>query len=53
MVETEDVPTMILVEEGKYNELLEMERWVYALEAAGVDNWEGYGFAQDVFEENE
>ena len=29
----------------RYMELLEAERWLSFLEAAGVDNWEGYDIA--------
>lgn len=41
----------IVIEESRYNELLEIERFMRALEAAGVDNWEGYDFAVDLMEE--
>lgn len=33
------------------DELEERERWLCALEAAGVDNWSGYEYAQEVIEE--
>lgn len=29
-------------------ELEEKERWVNSLEAAGVDNWSEYGYAQEI-----
>ncbi len=35
-----------------YEEFVEMRRdldWLSALEAAGVDNWEGIDLAQDIF----
>ena len=51
MVETVEGPTMVLVEKTKYNELLEVEKWVYALEGAGVDNWDGINQAKDILEE--
>ena len=34
-----------------YVKLLEAERFLDALNAAGVDNWEGYDIAQDMLEE--
>jgi len=52
MVETKDGPTMVLVEKGEYEELLRLEEWMFALESAGIDNWDGYDVAQDILEEN-
>ena len=34
-----------------YYELLEDSTWLAALEAAGVDNWEGSKHAQEIFAE--
>lgn len=34
---------------GRYEDLLETEAWNEALEAAGVDNWDGIDFAQEIF----
>lgn len=48
MVETVDGPTMILVEKERYEELIHNEKFLDALFAAGVDNWEGYSVAQNV-----
>ena len=33
------------------DKLEERERWLCALEAAGVDNWSGYEYAHEVIEE--
>lgn len=33
------------------NGLYERDRFLYALEAAGVDNWSGYGYAYEILEE--
>jgi hypothetical protein len=30
--------------------LYDNECWICALEAAGVDNWEGYDFAREIYE---
>ncbi len=38
------------IKEKDYLALLEDQRFLRALEAAGVDNWEGYGIAQDYLE---
>lgn len=37
----------------RYVELCEAEEKLNALEAAGVDNWEGYGHAMDILNETE
>lgn len=41
----------ITVEE--YEALLEDSKMLYALEAAGVDNWDGYSEAQEILEQME
>ena len=33
----------------RYEELLRCEAWVDALEAAGVDNWQGYDSAREFY----
>lgn len=39
--------------ETHLEEASENAAWVYALEAAGVDNWEGYDDAREIFQESE
>jgi hypothetical protein len=34
---------------SRYSELLDKERRLDALEAGGVDNWEGYDFSLDAY----
>lgn len=34
-----------------YEGLIESQRWLSALESAGVDNWDGYDFAKEILEE--
>ena len=34
------------------NELLNEQRWLRCLEAAGVDNWEGHDIAVDMYEDD-
>jgi len=41
----------VTISKKEYEELLENQIWVRALEAAGVDNWEGYDIAIDIFDE--
>lgn len=44
---------MVQITEKEYNKLKESDRILRALEAAGVDNWEGYSSAfQDEDEED-
>ncbi len=38
----------ITISKEEYEELLEDAKFMRALEAAGVDNWEGYEYAQDL-----
>ena len=42
---------MITITKAKYKELMERSNFLYALEAAGVDNWVGYEEAQNLLEE--
>lgn len=36
-----------------YMYLLERDKWLGYLEAAGVDNWDGYDVAKDLMHEDE
>lgn len=40
----------VTISRERYNELIENDRWLDCLEAAGVDNWEGVDFAQEIFD---
>lgn len=40
----------VTIPKEKYDELVEDSEFLNALRAAGVDNWEGYGIAQDLLE---
>lgn len=42
---------MVSISQSRLDELLEKENWLWALEAAGVDNWTGYDMAVTIFEE--
>lgn len=43
----------VVLDMARYNELLEAEEFLNALRAAGVDNWDGYEYAQDMVSEDE
>ena len=45
------VEDTIIVSRNEYFKLQERDNFLSALEAAGVDNWDGYGDAQDILEE--
>lgn len=44
---------MVTITKDEYEELKECARWLSCLENAGVDNWGGIDFAQDLFRESE
>lgn len=45
-----DIPsTDITITKEQYESFLEDEKMLRALEAAGVDNWEGYDFAMEIY----
>ena len=46
----EQEPTVEITQK-EYDELLEQGQWLSALEAAGVDNWQGYDCAVELLEE--
>lgn len=48
MVETFE--EMILIPKKEYDQLIENQKWLRALEAAGVDNWEGCDFAKEALD---
>ena len=39
------------ISESLYRELLERDNFLSALEAAGVDNWDGYEQAHEILEQ--
>lgn len=50
----EDLNTYVMddtvnIPRGRYEDLLEAEAWNEALDAAGVDNWDGIDYAQEIF----
>ena len=45
-----DGKVMVTITEEHYRELRERDEWLSALEAAGVDNWDGYEIAMEIAE---
>jgi len=43
--------TMITISEEEYNKMLDRIMWLDALEAAGVDNWQGFDEAREIYQE--
>lgn len=43
----------VTISKKEYQSLLEDSKWLQALENAGVDNWEGYDYARELFNEDE
>ena len=41
----------VTISKKEYDELIEDMRFLNALRAAGVDNWDGYDFALDMLDE--
>lgn len=40
----------IIITKKEYDRLIKDQEKLYALEAAGVDNWEGYNIAIDILD---
>lgn len=43
---------MVEIPLSEYRDLLKCEAWLSCLEGVGVDNWEGYDYACEMWEEN-
>lgn len=48
---SENDQEMITIKKSYYDELMENDLKLSALDAAGVDNWVGYDDAMDIFQE--
>lgn len=44
---------LVTISYSEYERLLKAEAFLNALEAVGVDNWSGYEYAWDMYEEEE
>ena len=40
---------MITISEEEYDKMLDRIMWLDALEAAGVDNWQGFDEAREIY----
>jgi hypothetical protein len=45
-----EVNDLVQIPKNEYDELLEDSKFLAALRSAGVDNWDGYDFAIEIFE---
>jgi hypothetical protein len=45
------MPEEITISRDEYERLLDAERYLDALYAAGVDNWDGYSYALEIYNE--
>lgn len=43
----------VTIPKKEYEDLLESQKWLDALENAGVDNWSGCDYAKELFNEEE
>lgn len=43
----------VTISKERYAELLDAEFWVQCLESAGVDNWCGYDYAQEEYQQGQ
>lgn len=43
----------VTITSAEYEDLLRADKFLTALENAGVDNWDGYDFALELFQEEE
>lgn len=41
----------VIISQEQYDELIEDQNWLRHLEACGVDNWDGYSYAQETYED--
>lgn len=39
----------VTISKEEYESLLQDRKWLEALEGAGVDNWEGYDYAREIY----
>ena len=44
---------IVTIDKDEYEKLLSDQRFLEALQAAGVDNWDGYSYAREIMEEGE
>ncbi|WP_189553047.1 hypothetical protein [Mesorhizobium sp. M8A.F.Ca.ET.021.01.1.1] len=50
---TDALTNTVTITVEEYKRLIQCERWVSALEAAGVDSWDGISHAHEILEEDD
>lgn len=48
-----DSENTITIPLKEYNQLIHDQEFLQALQAAGVDNWEGYDYAWEIMKDND
>lgn len=48
-----EIEEVITITKKEYESLLKDSKWLRALENAGVDNWEGYDYARELYDNEE
>ena len=48
-----EIEEVITITKKEYESLLEDSKWLRVLENAGVDNWEGYDYARELYDNEE
>ncbi len=43
----------VVIPKEEYEGLLDSQKWLTALENAGVDNWDGIDFARELYDEDD
>ncbi len=51
LANNEDAHDNVLISKKDYERLLEDQKWLRCLEGAGVDNWDGFDYAQQIYAE--
>lgn len=49
MQKSTNLDPLITIPQSRYEDLLEAESWLQALEKAGVDNWDGIDYAHTLW----
>lgn len=44
--------SIVEITKSEYRSLIRSQLWLGCLEGAGVDNWDGYEYAQEYWDEN-
>ena len=43
---------VVTISKQEYDQLVKDSIWLSCLESAGVDNWDGFDMAQDIYDEH-